>query len=76
MLNLVILAYGIYNKIKAYIVERETHSMRYIMVRIMEDMNLIKAKLGIGTVEEIIKAKVEAEKKKEAEERKRKMEDK
>ena len=45
--------------------EREADGMRNMMVRMMEDMNLMKGKLGIGTVEEIAKAKkVEAEKKK------------
>ena len=77
LLNLVTLAQGIYHKTKEYVVEREADSMRNMMVRMMEDINLIKGKLGIGTVEEIAKAKkVEAEKKKEAEERKRKTEDK
>ena len=77
LLNLVTLAQGIYHKTKAYVAEREADSMRNMMVRMMEDMNLIKGKLGIETVEEIAKAKkVEAEKKKEAEERKRKTEDK
>ena len=77
LLNLVTLGQGIYHKMKAYVAERERDSMRNMMVQMMEDMNLIKGKLGIGIVEEIAKAKkVEAEKKKEAEERKRKTEDK
>ena len=57
--------------------EREADSMRNMMVWMMEAMNLIKGKSGVGTVEEIAKVKkVEAEKKKEAEERKWKTEDK
>ena len=77
LLNLVTLGQGIYHKTKVYVAEREADSMRNMMVRMMEDMNLIKGKLGIGTVEEIAKAKrVEADKKKEAEERKKKTEDK
>ena len=77
LLNLVTLKQGIYYKTKAYVVEREVDIMRNMMVRMMEDINLYKGKLGIEIVEEIAKAKkVEAEKKKEAEERKRKTEDK
>ena len=65
LLNLVTLAQGIYHKTKEHVSEREADSMRNMMVQMMEDMNLIKGKLGIGTVEEIAKAKkVEAKKKK------------
>ena len=55
----------------------EKDTLKSMMVRMMEDINLLKGKAGIGTVEEIAKArKVEAEKKKEAEDRKKKNEDK
>ena len=48
-----------------------------MMIRMMEDLNLLKGKAGNGTVKEIAKVrKLEVEKKKEAENRNRKPEDK
>ena len=72
-----IMAKGVYDVVLRKAVETEKDTLKSMMVWMMEDINLLKGKAGIGTVEEITRAKkVEAEKKKEAEDRKRKNEDK
>ena len=71
-----IVAQRVYHGALRKAAEGEKDTLSSLMVWMMEDMNLLKGKAGIGTVEEIAKAKkVEAEKKQEAKDRKRKNED-
>ena len=72
-----IVAQGVYHGALQKAVEAEKDTLKSMIVRMMEHINLLKGKVGIRIVEEIAKAKkVEAEKKKEAKDRKRKNEDK
>ena len=71
------MAQGVYHSALWKAAEEEKDTLKSMIVCIMEDINLLKVKTGIGTMEEIAKAKkVEAVKQKEAEDRKRKNEDK
>ena len=67
----------VYHGILQSAAEGEKDILKTMMVHMMEDINLLKGKLGIGMVKEIARAKkVEAEKNKEVEDRKRKNADK
>ena len=72
-----IVVQGVYHRVLRNAAEAEKDTLKSIIVHMMENINLLKRKAGIGTVEEIARAKkVEAEKKKEGEDRKRTNEDK
>lgn len=72
-----IVAQGVYHSALRKTAEAEKDILKNMIVCIIEDINLLKGKASIRTVEKIARAnKVEVEKKKKAEDRKRKNEEK